>query len=356
MASELADAPHYVRIVADECDKTTLALLSRATTPLPPPDNPIVLSVVRDEAAHLPEFLAHYRALGVERFAFVDNGSADGTVQLLAAQPDVDLYQVLAPFAWPVKQGWISRLARHYGEDRWFVYADADEHLVFDGFEDHSLQDLVAVATAMKIDRVRGFLLDMYGEGPLVGGVGDAAPFQAAYPFFDGSGYREADDHELVSRKGGPRQRLFAAYDAAFDPELTKYPLFRLGGGAMMVNPHHLWPYAANFGTPRLVALLHYKFLPGMVHKIDVAIDRGSYWQNSLEYRIYLRALAENPAVSFYDPAVSVRFENGAGLVRLGLIEPIEWPAAPPLASRLGAVYRRRRAARLAEPGLSGAR
>ncbi|HVV94873.1 MAG TPA: glycosyltransferase family 2 protein [Hyphomicrobiales bacterium] len=348
MAPDLAAAPHYVRIVADECRKVVLAVLKRATTPLPPADNPIVLSVVRDERPHLPDFLDHYRGLGVARFAFVDNGSTDGTAEVLAAQPDVDLYQVLAPFSWPVKQGWISRLVRHYGQDRWYVYADADEHLVYDGCDDRPLQDLVAVAAARKIERVRGFLLDMYRDGPLIGAAdGQDAPLRAAFPYFDGDGYREEATPELLSRKGGPRYRRFAAIDPAFDPELTKYPLFRLGPDGLMANPHHIWPYDGNFGTPCLLAMLHYKFLPHMLGKIDAAIDRGSYWQNSLEYRIYLEAMARDPATSFYDPAVSVRFEGAASLVRRGLIEAVGWPPAEPLASRLDRVYRRRRAARL---------
>jgi hypothetical protein len=42
-----------------------------------------------------------------------------------------------------------------------------------------------------------------------------------------------------------------------------------------MANPHHLWPYDGNFGTPCLLGLMHFKFLPQILGKIDAAIDRG---------------------------------------------------------------------------------
>ena len=57
----------------------------------------------------LDDFLRHYRALGVDRFVVLDNGSTDGSVDLLARQPDVDLYQVPRRFLPLRKQGWINR-------------------------------------------------------------------------------------------------------------------------------------------------------------------------------------------------------------------------------------------------------
>src|SRR5579871_222638 len=48
----------------------------------------VVLSVVRNESLRLPYLLTHYRRLGFDRFIFVDNGSTDGTTELLLQQPD----------------------------------------------------------------------------------------------------------------------------------------------------------------------------------------------------------------------------------------------------------------------------
>ena len=53
----------------------------------------VVIAGVRDEMVHLPHFLRHHRASGARRFAFIDNGSVDGTLAYLLEQPDCDVYR-----------------------------------------------------------------------------------------------------------------------------------------------------------------------------------------------------------------------------------------------------------------------
>ena len=67
-----------------------------------------------------------------------------------------------------MKQGWINRAIATYGRGRWYVSADADEHLVFDGAGPRTLRDLVAFAERRGLSRVRGMLVDMYGPGPVL--------------------------------------------------------------------------------------------------------------------------------------------------------------------------------------------
>ena len=43
----------------------------------------LLVCVLKDEMYFLPEFLAHYRALGVEHFVFLDDASTDGTTVFL---------------------------------------------------------------------------------------------------------------------------------------------------------------------------------------------------------------------------------------------------------------------------------
>ena len=93
---------------------------------LPPPDSPLVISVVKNEIDRMHDFLWHYRGAGIERFMFVDNVSTDGTLEYLDAQPDVDVYRRRGPFDWRLKQGWINKIIEIYGCNQWYIYVDAD--------------------------------------------------------------------------------------------------------------------------------------------------------------------------------------------------------------------------------------
>ena len=168
--------PPYVRAVIDEAARPRSC---RSPAPGAPhdPRTPALVAVVRDEAARLPGFLAHYRRLGVTRFAMIDNGSPDATRALLAAEPDVELYAADRPF--PGKQGWVNALIARMGYDRWYLHVDADERLVFDGARapgrpGRGLADLVGFAEARGLRRLRGMLVDLYPPGPLAraGGAG----------------------------------------------------------------------------------------------------------------------------------------------------------------------------------------
>ena len=50
-------------------------------------------AIGRNEMYFLPTFLAHYRRLGVEQFAILDDRSTDGMTEYLLEQNDVVLYR-----------------------------------------------------------------------------------------------------------------------------------------------------------------------------------------------------------------------------------------------------------------------
>jgi Glycosyl transferase family 2 len=333
--------PDYLARVLDEFASVKFELSRLSRRPLPDRLSPIVVCVVKNERDRLVDFLHHYRAAGIERFVFIDNESTDGTFELLQRQPDIDLYRRPGGFDWMRKQGWISKIIEIYGHQRWYIYADADEHIVFDEIPERSFADLTREMECRRIRRVRGFLLDMYGAGPVLEShYVPGASLAAAYPFFDREGYRETVYKEVISVKGGPRLRAFGAADPKFLPELTKYPLFSTEPGEYMVNPHHIWPYDDNFKSDRYLAILHYKFLPGMMTKVREAIEAKNYWDGSLEYRCYAKVLQADPALSLIAP-VSARLDRPADLVELGLIARLDWPQTQNLVSRVTVAWRK---------------
>ena len=89
-----------------------------------------VVMCCKNEAHILLEWLAHYRKEGATRFYVTDNGSTDGSVAILRAQPDVDLIEDSTPHAQV-------RLLQHMCHTRvttaWVACVDADEFMYATG-------------------------------------------------------------------------------------------------------------------------------------------------------------------------------------------------------------------------------
>ena len=86
----------------------------------------VVVSLVRDGAVYLPEFLRHYRELGAKHIVLLDNGSTDGTPALVASEPDVTVMRTPAPFK--IYENIMRRwLVTRFGRRNWVLCVDIDE-------------------------------------------------------------------------------------------------------------------------------------------------------------------------------------------------------------------------------------
>ncbi|WP_051142369.1 glycosyltransferase family 2 protein [Paracoccus zeaxanthinifaciens] len=297
------------------------------------PDAIIAVSTLRNEMAHLPEFLDHHRALGVDHFLVVDNDSDDGTVDYLRAQPDVSVWGCSDSYrAARFGLDWANALLMRHGGGRWCLTLDADELLVFPDHDRRGLRQLTAHLDARGVRGMGAVMLDLYPTGAL--GTEDAAPdapLTARLPWFDAAPWRS---RRMMPRRnlwlqGGVRDRAFFADDPRRAPTMNKLPLMRWNWRQVYVNStHSMLPPHLNMlydgpGDARLSGvLLHAKFTADITAKSAEELSRRQHFADPDLYAPYHRAIVAGPVLRNAD---SRRYEGWRQLVDLGLMGTGDW-------------------------------
>jgi hypothetical protein len=277
-------------------------------------NDPLVVSVVRNEIVMLPHFLAHYRKLGVGCFVIVDNCSDDGTREYLFEQPDVVLYSADAEYRYSqFGVAWQQAVLGNLCLGKWVLVADADELLVYPDSEKLSLPEFIAGVEAEGADAVRVDMVDMYPQGDLeMADFEKQSPFEAA-PWFDrpammpwrlGTGWFSSV-HGYVSHL---RHRT-VPNSVPYDFVSQKYALLRYRPWVRFSQGLH---YAANLNvSERASWFAHFKYHAGLKKKVLVEIRRGQHFNNAAEYRRYAAMLAEGQG-NFWLDGVSQRYEGSS--------------------------------------------
>ncbi|KIC10333.1 glycosyl transferase family 2 [Leisingera sp. ANG-M1] len=293
----------------------------------------LVFTVLRNEITRLPYFLEHYRRLGAVHFLAVDNGSDDGSTELLAAQPDVSLWQTSASYR-ETRFGldWLGWLLIRYGHGRWCLTVDTDELLVYSGMEQHGLPQLTEVLERRGQPGFGALMLDLYPKGPL--GTQSYAPGQdpcEVLQWFDAGPYRAVRQHPAGNLwvQGGARERMFFQAQPERSPTLNKIPLIRWNRRYAYINStHSLLPPALNAlyrgpgGAAPSGVLLHTKFLPEIVSKSATEKQRGQHFHTPQQFDAYYDRITEAPDLWH---AGSVRYRGPGQLAELGLMQPAAW-------------------------------
>jgi hypothetical protein len=287
-------------------------------------EQPILVSVIRNETIRLPYFLSHYRSLGFEQFIFIDNDSTDGSREYLLAQPDTFVLTTTDSFSanrWGMT--WVNGLLDRFCEGRWALVVDADEILVWPGSEHGTIQGLTRQLDSVGAEALFTIMLDMYSHRPF-GQIGyvPGAPFTDYCPLFDVGPYAlvEAKAPPYRQLYGGVRGRLFKQIGAGFNPPtVSKVPLVRWKRGQAFVLVTHALlediPLARMRG-----ALLHFKMFDDLPEKCRIEVERGEHYESGREYRALGLAIAQSRDGTFVAPGVSTRYEGTDQLVELNLM------------------------------------
>jgi hypothetical protein len=290
----------------------------------------LCIAVMRDEMLRLSDFFRHYRALGVDRFAIVDDHSTDGTLEFALEQPNTTVYRTRESYeagrygAW-----WASWVAMREGLGHWCVIADADEHLVYDRCEDHPLPRLAALLTASRRSSLSCLMVDMYGVGPVAATLprpGETLLKVSGH--FDGGGYSLCRKRQRLGvlgprHDGGPRSRRFSTAEQPFRPSLAKTPFVRWTERTVLWTSHQAYPWRLNFGSPS-GCLLHFKFLADFAERAFAAVASGRHWRGSVEYRRYAEECRGQPQFGLSYEG-STRYRSSRCLVERGLMPEIAW-------------------------------
>jgi hypothetical protein len=246
--------------------------------------------VVCNDVLRLESVLTHYRQLGVSRFFMVDCGSSDGTLDALAAAPDVHV------FAAEGEGGidWLNALLDAHGAGHWTLVVDIDELFIYPHYEQLELPLLCRYLDYVGAQAMPCVSLDMYAASPIRDAVHrPGSPLLSTCQYFDAEPYRMVaiPDCPNFAIHGGVRERAFGWSPDNPPPVLSRVPLVRWQSGTRYLR-----------GTSTIT--------PVKVSTLLGAMLRFAF----------LSDFQEDASTNLYS-GNSVRFENSAQLVELQLMK-----------------------------------
>lgn len=308
------------------------------------------VALTHNEMNILPEFLDHYRGLGVKSFVVINDHSTDDTSAFLHAQPDVTVYLPKPGSTYSEhKKYWRAQVLDRYFAGRWVFAPDIDEHFIFSGIEQASPGAFVEKVDAQGYGAVFSMMVDMYRDAPIsehvYTGATESGGLREAFDLFDGN---TGDNYRLLAAparfrarypvprvyaSGGMRERVFlpafqhpnalqkwvlrhwAHLRRPLEPNgwilrvqnaLTRMMTKSLVTGAPMDNTKIAllkWQkgghfsggtHAVSFATalsPEMTALLHYKFTKGR-KGLEYSAKRGQHAGHGKVYKQIMEAQA----------------------------------------------------------------
>lgn len=293
---------------------------------------------VRNEFRRLPFFLAYYRELGIRKFFVVDNDSTDGSLGYLQQQPDVHVWQSALSFNRAnFGSAWFELLLRSYGRGHWCLIVDIDELLYFPGCENRGLPEWCAQLERKGKTAFQALMLDMYSELPVDDVHYEAGQdYRQVCPYFDREFYTAKCENAGPYRNqtlyfGGVRNRVFGQ-DGQYP--LSKVPLLKYDDKTVLAGGQHWTNCSEAEMATESGCLLHFKFLSTFRGYVASEIERKEHADDALQYQAYAQTLSRNQSLKFYDHRHSVKFQDSAQLVKLGIMrvdadsDAVKWRAA----------------------------
>lgn len=303
-----------------------------------------LLAILRNEIYFLPEFLAHYRKLGIERFIFLNDRSDDGSLEYLLQQPDTVVVESDRTYGATVEMPqnrpgetmqhrilylWRGMLHDMFAQDRWALQVDLDEFVQLpDGM---TFQNLVTRVEKQRARVVWGVMLDVYPKSiAALAEQENANQLDASATwYFDGEQHlrlRQNKKPRLIYP--GARARLYHTHGVnKLCRDLgvpLNHPIIqvlkRIIPGAKVRGYNAIWKstlikwndisffkssHRTNLpaSSDYLLPIQHFRFAGPLPRKVQLGILEQSYYRGSLDHRLLaelLRAMKETDGSFLY--------------------------------------------------------
>ncbi|WP_298637070.1 glycosyltransferase family 2 protein [uncultured Umboniibacter sp.] len=287
----------------------------------------VAVIVAKDESTHLGALLAHHRSIGFEQFIYIDNGSKDGSLEFMLEQQGVSILTTSLNYResrYSVE--WVDTALMNYCIGKWTLVIDADEFFTYQGFEDRTIDTLIAECEGSGAQAVFAALVDFYSDGPLVEADLSDRPYYQVLNHFDSQGSLNirAKASSIYGQApvldGGVRARVFGHPESTRNRTYAnqKVCFFRFTPELFLTEGLH-----EHFGR-RLsdvkCALMHFKFHSEFGSKVQKQLKAGQHWNGSIEYKIYMSVLQSSPNLSLFDSEVSRMYHTSQDLVDAGYL------------------------------------
>jgi glycosyltransferase involved in cell wall biosynthesis len=291
----------------------------------------VLVTTIHNEAIRIPFILSYYKAMGFQQFIIIDNRSDDGVHKILDEEAGVSVFSANGSFR-HARYGydWVNGILSKYCKDKWVLYIDADEFLVFPHCDTKGIDQLTDFMEKIGQDSLQCLMLDMYSDKKAADNIYHAGDDPLAVcRFYDRDGYKmrynTADGTIWI--KGGVRGRLYFSDDIFAGPALNKTPLvFWKRHYAFLKATHQLWPARLNGGASGLTrlrgALLHFKFLSDWTAKISNEFLRQ---QHTDEYASYVAAGGSAVVEPDFMGPPTAEYSSWRSLEQDGLIHRASW-------------------------------
>ncbi len=267
----------------------------------------------------MPFMLKYHFDLGVDRVFAVDNGSTDGTVELLLADERIHVWQTGETLY--RQDTWRDLIMRRFGKGQWWLSLDPDELFLYPHMDQIPLSGLLGHLDREGFTALHVVLLDLYPDGPIARTrIAAGEDPRSLSPWFDPPAFRQTP-HPFVRCRGatdfvltgGVRKRVFGLESCC-----SKFPLVKYGSG--MFIPRGIHTIEGAHIADLHGAILHFKFLGEFQAKAERESGRGQYWMAAAEYKRFAEVLQGRQNLVLRD-GDSLRYESPGQLIERGVLQ-----------------------------------